>query len=107
MGDDGVPTEYHITFWKSELIDFVILQQDAFDDIDAVTPIERQKYILDMVIDICRTDFQFDNFTDAADYFKEMINICRQMNYSEFKSDKFNAHRAELDKLIKTKHQEN
>ena len=29
------------------------------------------------------------------------------MNYSEFKSDKFNAHRAELDKLIKTKHQEN
>ena len=107
LGDDGVPTEYHITFWKSELIDFVILQQDAFDDIDAVTPIERQKYILDMVIDICRTDFQFDNFTDAADYFKEMINICRQMNYSEFKSDKFNAHRAELDKLIKTKHQEN
>ncbi len=24
LGDDGVPTEYHITFWKSELIDFVI-----------------------------------------------------------------------------------
>ena len=107
LGDDGVLTEYHVTFWKSELIDFVILQQDAFDDIDAVTPIERQKYILDMVIDICRTDFEFDNFVDVADYFKEVINICRQMNYSEFMSDKFNEYRAELDKLIKTKHQEN
>ena len=29
------PVEYHATFWKSELIDFVILQQDAFDEIDA------------------------------------------------------------------------
>ena len=29
LGDDGVPVEYHVTFWKSELIDFVILQQDG------------------------------------------------------------------------------
>ena len=28
LGDDGVPVEYHVIFWKSELIDFVILQQD-------------------------------------------------------------------------------
>ncbi|MDY3914024.1 MAG: V-type ATP synthase subunit A, partial [Phocaeicola sp.] len=34
LGDDGVPVEYHEVFWKSELIDFVILQQDAFDEID-------------------------------------------------------------------------
>ncbi len=40
------------TFWKSELIDFVILQQDAFDDIDGFTSMERQEYMLDMVIDI-------------------------------------------------------
>ncbi|MDR2232007.1 MAG: V-type ATP synthase subunit A, partial [Tannerella sp.] len=40
LGDDGVPVEYHLTFWKSELVDFVILQQDAFDKIDAVTPLE-------------------------------------------------------------------
>ena len=24
LGDDGVPVEYHVIFWKSELIDFVI-----------------------------------------------------------------------------------
>lgn len=38
LGDDGVPVEYHERFWKSELIDFVILQQDAFDEIDANCP---------------------------------------------------------------------
>ncbi|RNC65876.1 V-type ATP synthase subunit A [Proteiniphilum sp. X52] len=103
LGDDGVPTEYHITFWKSELIDFIVLQQDAFDDIDAVTPIERQKYILDMVTDICRTDFEFDNFNKVADFFKELINIGRQMNYSEFQSERFHKYRTQLDELISRK----
>ncbi|WP_298651416.1 V-type ATP synthase subunit A [uncultured Proteiniphilum sp.] len=103
LGDDGVPTEYHVTFWKSELIDFIVLQQDAFDDIDSVTPIERQKYILDMVTDICRTDFEFDNFNRVADFFKELINIGRQMNYSEFRSDKFNEYREQLDESISRK----
>ena len=55
LGDDGVPVEYHVIFWKSELIDFVILQQDAFDEVDSVTPMERQEEILNMVIDITRT----------------------------------------------------
>ncbi len=103
LGDDGVPVDYHVTFWKSELIDFVVLQQDAFDKIDAVTPIERQQYILDMVVDICRTPFEFDNFNNVADYFKKMINICKQMNYSEFKSEEFEKYRAELDELVQTK----
>ncbi len=103
LGDDGVPTEYHITFWKSELIDFIVLQQDAFDDIDSVTPIDRQKYILDMVTGICRTDFEFDNFNKVADFFKELINIGRQMNYSEFQSDRFNKYRTQLDEAISRK----
>lgn len=103
LGDDGVPTAYHITFWKSELIDFIVLQQDAFDDIDSVTPIERQKYILDLVTDICRTDFEFDHFDKVADFFKELINVGRQMNYSEFRSDKFNEYRKQLDELIESK----
>jgi V/A-type H+-transporting ATPase subunit A len=103
LGDDGVPVEYHVTYWKSELIDFVVLQQDAFDPIDAVTPLERQEYILNMVTDICRTDFKFDNFNKVADYFKDVINICRQMNYAEFKSDKFKEYYKELQNLLETK----
>src|SRR5574344_2330616 len=100
LGDDGVPVDYHVTFWKSELIDFIVLQQDAFDEIDAVTPIERQESIVNMVIDICHTDFKFDNFLEVIDYFKKVINICKQMNYAEFKSDKYNKYNEELNQLI-------
>ena len=100
LGDDGVPTEYHVVFWKSELIDFVILQQDAFDEIDAVTPIKRQEEMLDLVIDICHTEFSFDTFTEVIDYFKKMINICKQMNYSEFRSERYQQYHSQLQELI-------
>ena len=100
LGDDGVPVDYHVIFWKSELIDFVILQQDAFDEIDAVTPMDRQEEILNMVIDICHTDFTFDNFNEVMDYFKKMINICKQMNYSKFKSPEYEVFRQQLKALI-------
>ncbi len=100
LGDDGVPTEYHVTFWKSELIDFIILQQDAFDKVDSVTPLERQEALLNLVIDICHTEFEFDNFNEVIEYFNRMINICRQMNYSEFKSEQYSSYYKRLQELI-------
>ncbi len=103
LGDDGVPVEYHVTFWKSELIDFVVLQQDAFDEIDAVTPLERQEQILNLVMDICHTKFKFENFLEVTEFFKKIINLCKQMNYSEYKSEKFNGYIAQLEELIATK----
>lgn len=100
LGDDGVPVDYHITFWKSEVIDFVILQQDAFDKIDSVCPLDRQEYLLNMVMDICKADYKFNGFTEVMDYFKRIINVCKQMNYSTFKSEQFEKYRAELDIIL-------
>ena len=103
LGDDGVPVDYHETFWKSEVIDFVILQQDAFDKIDSVCPLERQQYMLDLVMDICAKDYDFDNFVEVGEYFKRVINICKQMNYSEFHSADFEKYKAQLDELLAQK----
>ena len=103
LGDDGVPVDYHETFWKSEVIDFVILQQDAFDKVDSVCPLERQKYMLDLVMDICKHDYDFNNFLDVNDYFKKVINICKQMNYSEFHSEQFEQYQTKLNELLAEK----
>lgn len=100
LGDDGVPVDYHITFWKSEVIDFVILQQDAFDKVDSVTPIERQEYMLNLVMNICHTNFDFSDFVAVMDYFKGVINVCRQLNYSEFHSEDFEKYIAELNVIL-------
>ena len=100
LGDDGVPMAYHETFWKSELIDFCFLQQDAFDPIDSLCPVSRQKYMLDLLLDICDHSFVFDDYEKCRDYFKNMINILRQMNYTEFQSEAFNSNLVELKKLL-------
>ena len=89
LGDDGVPISYHEAFWKSELIDFVILQQDAFDKIDCVTPMDRQEFMLKEVLNICDMEFNFENFEDCRNFYKEIINAFKQMNYSEYKSEQF------------------
>ena len=100
LGDDGVPLDYHLIFWKSELIDFVILQQDAFDNIDGSTSMERQQYMLNMVLDVVRSDFDFDSFEEVNPYFKRIINTFKQMNYSEFQSGHFKKFEAEVKDII-------
>lgn len=100
LGDDGVPVDYHVTFWKSEVIDFVILQQDAFDKVDSVTPIERQQFMLNLVMDICRARFDFNGFNEVMDYFKRLINVCKQMNYSEYQSEAFENYLSELKEML-------
>ena len=100
LGDDGVPVAYHVSFWKSELIDFVFLQQDAFDETDALCPMYRQKYMLDLVLDICGIDFDFEDFEKCREFFKELINDLRQMNYTKFHSKEFENYAVKIHKLI-------
>ena len=102
LGDDGVPMSYHIAFWKSEMVDFAFLQQDAFDPIDALCPLERQKYMLNLILSICDRDFDFEDYERCREYFKQVINALRQMNYSEFGSDDFKEYNNQLTKLLES-----
>ena len=99
LGDDGVPVSYHVNFWKSELLDFVFLQQDAFDSVDALCPIERQRYMLDLLDELCGINFDFEYFEKCREFFKELINDLRQMNYTEFHSKEFEAYSQKIAKM--------
>ena len=100
LGDDGVPMSYHETFWKSELIDFAFLQQDAFDAVDGLCPLERQKYMLDLILDICDRHFEFDNYEDCRAWFKRVINALRQMNFSKWGSEDFDQFHSQLNEIL-------
>ena len=100
LGDDGVPMSYHEAFWKSELIDFAFLQQDAFDAIDALCPLERQKFMLDLILALCDRPFEFENFDECRVFFKDLINTLRQMNYTQFQSAEFKEYEQQLRKHL-------
>ncbi len=103
LGDDGVPVEYHERFWKSELIDAVILQQDSFDKMDSNCPMERQKFMYNMVLEVCRSSFDLADFNECSQFFKGIINNFRQMNFSEWKSEAFEQYRAKVETAINEK----
>ena len=56
-----------------------------------------------MVMGICHTEFEFDTFLDVMTFFKRVINLCKQINYSEFKSEKYYEYMKQLDELVATK----
>lgn len=100
LGDDSVPVEYHMRYWKSELVDFGFLQQDAFDPVDKATTLERQRYMMDIIYNICKSEFKFDVFTEVASYFKKVINIIKQINFSEFQKEEFKKFEDELQSTL-------
>ena len=56
-----------------------------------------------MVLDICRKSFDFADFEQCALYFKELIYLFRQMNYSEWKSEQFDDYRRKIETSVNDK----
>lgn len=107
LGDDNVPVDYHETFWKSELIDFVILQQDAFDSVDGFTSLERLKYMQEKIAEICEASFHFSAYEEVGIYFRAIINAWKQINYSAFQSEEFKNFNRQLDEILNQRKQTN
>ena len=78
----------------------MFLQQDAFDAVDSLCGLEHQKFMLNLILDICGRQFEFENFEECRNFFKEMINDLRQMNYTEFHSEDFEKYNSQLSKLL-------
>ena len=50
---------------KADFFDNCYLQQNAFDEVDAATPAERQKFVFAKVLEVIDTDFQFSDKSEA------------------------------------------
>ncbi|MBR0222672.1 MAG: V-type ATP synthase subunit A, partial [Bacteroidales bacterium] len=72
----------------------------AFDPIDSLCPMDRQEYMLTLVLKVCDIPFKFDDYEQCGAKYKEIINILRQMNYSPFKSEQFNQYLEQLNTLL-------
>jgi V/A-type H+-transporting ATPase subunit A len=97
LGDDSVPIDYHLDFWRSELLDFAIIQQDSFDDVDRNSSLERQQQMLNLALDICHYKGHFEDFNTISTYYKKLINTFKQLNYSVFESDDYRKYTIELE----------
>ena len=57
--------------------------------------------VVDQIVEHLRRRMtSFEQFEQCRSFFREMINILRQMNYSEFKGGKFMEYQQQLTKLL-------
>jgi V/A-type H+-transporting ATPase subunit A len=60
VGEEGTSPADFTTYLKAEFLDAVYLQQNAFSESDASTPVERQKIMFEMVEKVLQSNFAFE-----------------------------------------------
>ncbi len=87
VGEEGITIEDLIIYLKSELYEFCYLQQNAFDKEDAYCSIDRQIILFNMIQKIFNTSFSFQVADEARNYFLNLQNEIKNMNFLPFESE--------------------
>ena len=89
VGEEGTSLSDFIVYLKGEFIDDVYLQQNAFDDVDAATIEERQKYVFHVLHEIISSEFNFENKDIAMKFFQGLRQVFIEWNSSEWQTENF------------------
>ncbi len=69
VGEEGTSLEDFTQYLKSEFLDAVYLQQNAFSEVDASTPAERQKEMFDVVEKALLSEYTFSDKDETRKFF--------------------------------------
>ena len=72
VGEEGTSLDDFTTYLKAEFLDAVYLQQNAFSDSDASTPVARQKIMFDVVEKALFTDYAFKEKDESRSFFMDL-----------------------------------
>jgi V/A-type H+/Na+-transporting ATPase subunit A len=81
-GEEGVTMEDFITYQKSQFLDMVYLQQDAFDAVDVSVSSKRQKAMFLLVKRFVDRDYHFGEKNQAREYFTRLTGVFKNLNYA-------------------------
>lgn len=89
VGEEGTSMDDFVVYLKSEYLDSVYLQQDAYHEVDAACSAERQKYVFDRVYAILETPFDFSDKDSARGFFLKLTQATKDWNRVAFDSEEF------------------
>lgn len=102
VGEEGTSTDDFVTYLKGEYLDSVYLQQNGFDPVDAVSDIERQKYMFETIKGIVGTNLSFEAKEDARKFFNELRQLTLDLNYTPIDTDDFKKQEKRINDHIKS-----
>ena len=98
-GEEGVTIDDYLSYQKALLVDTVFLQQDAFDKVDASTPMARQKLAFDRLYELVHRHYEFSSKEAARDFFVRLAGLFRNFNYAADGSPDYRRLLGEIDAL--------
>ena len=105
VGEEGTSTDDFITFLKGEVFDSVYLQQNAFDEVDAATPRERQAEGFELVENLVDRPLNLEDKVLAREFFNHLRQRFIDWNSLTFGSEPYKAKKREILNLINEKSQ--
>lgn len=100
VGEEGTSIEDFTVALKADFVDNCYLQQNAFDEVDAATPADRQKFVFGKVLEVIETDFQFTDKAEARRRMFEVTDLFRNWNYAAADSEEYRHWLDRIDTLI-------
>ena len=104
VGEEGTSLADFTTYLKAEFLDAVYLQQNAFSDTDATTPVERQKIMFGVVETALLTDYRFAEKDETRKFFMDLQQTFIDWNDKPMGTPDFEAMKKSLlDKIAAAK----
>ena len=91
VGEEGTSSEDYVVYQKGELLDAVYLQQNSFDEIDAVSPPERQKIEFDVLYDALMKTYGLDDKQEIRAFFNQLRQEFLDWHGTLFETPEFEA----------------
>ncbi len=100
VGEEGTSVDDFVVYLKSEYVDAVYLQQDAYHEIDAATPADRQKYVFGAITKILKTKMKFADKDSARRFFQNLTQATKDWNRVAMDSGEFKALEERIVKML-------
>ena len=96
VGEEGTSLSDFTTYLKAEFLDAVYLQQNAFSESDATTPVERQKIMFDIVEKALLSEYKFAEKDETRRFFMDLQQTFIDWNDKPRESAEFETGRRDL-----------
>ncbi|MBR4354700.1 MAG: V-type ATP synthase subunit A [Kiritimatiellae bacterium] len=100
VGEEGTSLADFTTYLKAEFLDAVYLQQNAFSESDATTPVERQQVMFDVVEKTLLSDYKFEDKDATRKFFMDLQQTFIDWNDKPRNSPEFDEMKAKLIEKI-------
>ena len=100
VGEEGTSAQDFLTYLKSELLDAVYLQQNAFNEVDAATPAERQRDMFDVVEQAMLADYALKDKSASRKFFQGLTQQFIDWNQTASDSPDYAARRSAVAKAV-------